>query len=614
MQYTVYVTLAPLIAAALLATLAYVWRYRAAPGATPLLWLIVAASGWLVANTLELRVPTESATVFWAKVTYPFIVAVPVAWLVFAYQYAGRGPRLAPSGIALLCVIPVITVALTWTNGSQGLVWERYEFVPIGHLLAMQVTHGAWFWIHVVYCYALVMLGAGVVLSEYVRSPKLYRGQATWAAVGVLLPLITNAIYVFHLIPALRKDYSPIAFAFASAAFVIGMMRYRLFDLKPVARNTVIDVMKDGMLVLDDQGRVVDINRAARDMIGVGSTDVVGESVETLLDPARAAWAGWFRSSGNVHTELSLDQEGGTRCLDLRLSRLADNRGQMTGRLIVLRDITQRKRAELERGAMLTELQQANVALHARNAELDAFAHTVAHDLKNPLGAILGYASFLTAQGELLPVADQFAAIQTIERLALRMDEIIEALLLLAGVRALPVVSEPLDMAEIVARALERLAEQVRQAAATVLTPPTWPLASGYAPWIEEVWYNYLSNALKYGGQPPRVELGAELSTEATPGLAPSDMVRFWVQDNGDGVTAEERDRLFVPFTRLGLTHAEGHGLGLSIARQIVEKSGGQVGVESEGVPGRGSRFYFTLPSAEPVTGDGQGASEQVGK
>jgi signal transduction histidine kinase len=107
---------------------------------------------------------------------------------------------------------------------------------------------------------------------------------------------------------------------------------------------------------------------------------------------------------------------------------------------------------------------------------------------------------------------------------------------------------------------------------------------------VEEVWANYVSNALKYGGNPARLELGSDPPLD--------NQVRFWVRDNGNGILPEMHPRLFLPFTRLPQAHATGHGLGLSIARRIIDKLGGQVGVISDGVPGRGSLFYFTLPAA----------------
>ena len=126
---------------------------------------------------------------------------------------------------------------------------------------------------------------------------------------------------------------------------------------------------------------------------------------------------------------------------------------------------------------------------------------------------------------------------------------------------------------------------------AEIILPRDWPIAMGHAPWIEEVWVNYLSNALKYGGMPPRIELGAAAQ--------PDGQVRFWIADNGRGITAQDKKRLFVPFTRLDQVRAEGQGLGLSIVRRIIDRLGGQVGVE--GIPGQGSVFYFTLPASRPV-------------
>jgi signal transduction histidine kinase len=118
-----------------------------------------------------------------------------------------------------------------------------------------------------------------------------------------------------------------------------------------------------------------------------------------------------------------------------------------------------------------------------------------------------------------------------------------------------------------------------------IVLPDAWPVALGHGPWIEEVWANYLSNAMKYGGKPPRLELGAETT---------GDNVRFWVTDNGPGLTPEQQSRLFVPFIRLHQVRATGQGLGLSIVRRIMEKLGGEAWVEGEF--GKGSRFGFTLP------------------
>jgi len=244
-------------------------------------------------------------------------------------------------------------------------------------------------------------------------------------------------------------------------------------------------------------------------------------------------------------------------------------------------------------------LRQRTTDLEARNAELDAFAHTVAHDLKNPAGAIVGYAEMLTREREKMPKDIEQRFLSTLARNARKMTVIVDELLLLSSVREQKEVeTEALDMAQIVSEAQARLQFLMEQYEGQIVVPNAWPVAVGYAPWVEEVWTNYISNALKHGGRPPHVELGADrLAVDPEAPAATADMIRFWVRDNGPGLTPEQRDRLFTPFERLHQVRVEGHGLGLSIVQRIVQKLGGQVGVKCNGQQGQGCTFYFTLPA-----------------
>jgi signal transduction histidine kinase len=254
-----------------------------------------------------------------------------------------------------------------------------------------------------------------------------------------------------------------------------------------------------------------------------------------------------------------------------------------------MREIGERSKAE-------HALRQQTLELQAQNAELDAFTHTVAHDLKTPLTGLIGYAHMLLGNGSDLTADDVDYSLRAIVRIGKKMSAIIGDLLLLAHVRSLSTVPcAALLMHTIIAEVEARLHETIMAAHATLIYPQEWPSACGYAPWVEEVWVNYISNAIKYGGEPPVVELGAEPLGQG--------FVRLWVQDNGAGLSLEQQSTLFTPFTRLQIDQAPGHGLGLSIVQRIVSQLGGVVGVESQ--LGGGSRFYFTLPVplAEPVAG-----------
>lgn len=262
-------------------------------------------------------------------------------------------------------------------------------------------------------------------------------------------------------------------------------------------------------------------------------------------------------------------------------------------------EVLARVQTHLTLRSLQKALQDANQALagkvaelEVKNAELDAFAHTLAHDLKHPVNALLLSTQLLQDEQwvQNLPPDDLVTIVRPVARSAAKLNEIIESILLLAGVRKASVQIKPLAMGKIVAESCQRLKGAIEQAGAEICLPGTWPVAVGYAPWVEEVWANYLSNALKYGGQPPRIELGAA----SLPGRQSA---RFWIKDNGPGLSAADCQRLFTPFTRIHTDRAEGHGLGLSIVQRIVERLNGQVGVESQ--PGQGSMFYFDLPLAE---------------
>lgn len=240
-----------------------------------------------------------------------------------------------------------------------------------------------------------------------------------------------------------------------------------------------------------------------------------------------------------------------------------------------------------EKEKALHALREYTDELQVQNAELDAFAHTVAHDLHGPLSILIGLADLLMFEDDPLSEEIQQEYLERIIQQGYKMHTIIREILLLASVRKAEVQKEPItNMDIIVADALSRVRRLVEEHQAQVVLPQNWPPALGYGPWLEEVWTNYLSNGVKYGGRPPHLEVVVSSA---------NGMVRFGVKDNGRGLSAEESKRLFTPFTRLHQVRISGHGLGLSIVQRIMDKLDGRAGVISQ--PGEGSCFYFELPT-----------------
>lgn len=237
----------------------------------------------------------------------------------------------------------------------------------------------------------------------------------------------------------------------------------------------------------------------------------------------------------------------------------------------------------------LMELRRLNAELKAQNAELDAFAHTVAHGIKNPLALIMGFADILRNHDVIQTHEETRECLLAIMQNVRKISNITDELLILSEVRKMDAHMSPLKMERVVTEAQARLDSLIESEQAQIILPSTWPTALGYGPWVEEVWANYISNAIKYGGRPPVVELGSTIQ--------PDGQIRFWVRDNGPGISPEAQRKLFTPFTKLHQVSIEGHGLGLSIVQRIVDRLDGTVGIESE--LGEGSTFYFTLPAAD---------------
>jgi PAS domain S-box-containing protein len=308
--------------------------------------------------------------------------------------------------------------------------------------------------------------------------------------------------------------------------------------------------------------------------MGLKPGQVVGMSLFDYFktgDAGHPSIAAHRRALAGEHASYVVELGG--RAYDSDVQPLYDALGNVVGTIGLAQDITALRRAEEAREKLI--------------AELDAFAHTVAHDLKNPLSAVLGFAELLTDRGVNMSRKDLVESLDAVSQSARKMNTIIEELLLLAGVRQTEVSVTPVEMGAVVKGALERVAYMVAEHRPEVKLPESWPAALGHAPWVEEVWANYLSNAMSYGGRPPKLELGSETA---------GDKVRFWVKDNGSGLTDEQQAKLFAPFTQLGQARTGGQGLGLSIVRRIMEKLGGEAWVESE--PSKGSKFGFTLPRA----------------
>jgi len=334
--------------------------------------LMSAIAWWSLSVAIEYASGGLAAKVFWMKMSYFGIVLVPVAWLVFTLRYADRVQRLTPRNLALLSVVAVVTLAMVWTNDSHHLMW-RDIWLDSGFVPAVDaVTHGAWFWIQAGYSYLLVLMGTVTLLSVYLHGSTVYREQVGVLLVASTVPWLANIAYVTGLGPSQPVDPTPLAFAVTGAAFSWGLFRLHLLDIMPVAHEAVFTSMVDGVVVLDIQGRIVDLNPAAQRVIGRERSRTVGQSFKLML-PAAAGLVEPGPDAAESQCVMALGEAENRRYHILSSSRIM-TKGRCSGHLVLLHDDTARVRVEADSrervrlAAELTEREKAEETLRASEA------------------------------------------------------------------------------------------------------------------------------------------------------------------------------------------------------------------------------------------------------
>jgi two-component system, cell cycle sensor histidine kinase and response regulator CckA len=325
------------------------FRRRALPGGFYLALMMAAAAWWALLYGFELTTPSIEGKVFWVKLEYMGAVAMPLAWLLFAWSYTGLARKLDRRVLVALCAMPVLTVLLTVTNGLHVLMWSTASLSPPGGFPAANLASGPWYWVNTAYCYGLVVAGSVLLLRMALRFPKLYRGQALLLLVAIVIPWIGNGLTVFVLVPHDSMDVTPFAFLFTGLVLLATMSRGRLFTrlpvLVPLARMQVLETMTDGILVADMEGRVVTANPAALAMFGREEREPVGATISELLGET-AQRVQSSSDGGERRFEIGVGEGEDRRHFDVVSSPLS-LRGGGVGSLLVLRDITERQRTEM---------------------------------------------------------------------------------------------------------------------------------------------------------------------------------------------------------------------------------------------------------------------------
>ncbi len=332
-----------------------IWRRsRTRSGKVFSVFLLLVAI-WTFLRMMETILLPMPEKLFWARLQYIPIVGSGPVWLQFCYEHQNQR-KLSIPGLGLLWVIPALTLAFLFNPQTTFLIWSKINPPSIPGLQVLLYEHGPWFWVIVIYTYLLILFGAWILLQGRRDTQSVFRKQALALLGGLLLPIGGNLLYLSWFNPLPGLDWTPFGFSLTALIYAISLFRLHLFDLSPISSQQVLHHIRDALLVLDDQQRLVEANSAAQQLLNLPTH-----------------WAGLsIKETGRFELSPQADEKTQVRifhrndhCFELRSLPLA------AGRLLILRDVTQQQRLQdelresKESYQRLIELSPEMICVHA---------------------------------------------------------------------------------------------------------------------------------------------------------------------------------------------------------------------------------------------------------
>ena len=321
--------------------IAYVWLRRGSPGAKSMLLILAAGVEYSVFYALEVNSSDIASKQMWGDIKYLGICFLPIAWLAFTLEYTGRRSWLSRRWVGFLAVEPLVVLTLLAIPATSHLV----HMFPVSSASTSVVTFGPVGWFNFVYSYGLIAISTGLFVATLGRIGRPYRRQARMVMASLAIPLVLNLLYNLNVGPFGTFDLTSFGFVLTALVMIWGILRLRLLDIVPVARSVVLETLEDGVVVLDAFSRIADLNPAAERVLGSSSVDALGRPIGEVL-PDVAFLVERAPASGSVNAEIRLSRTSGLRDYEVTVSPLPGGSRRATARLLVLRDVTERKLAE----------------------------------------------------------------------------------------------------------------------------------------------------------------------------------------------------------------------------------------------------------------------------
>jgi PAS domain S-box-containing protein len=564
--------------AILLPLAAYALVHRRVRGAVWYATLLLALSIWCAAYAWELSATTFAIKVLALKVKYIGVVLLPMAWLGFIYDLVAADEDDARLVVRTVGTASCVLLLVAWTDGWHGWFWGGLTLEGAGSGSVL-VGRGPGFWLNVALTYGALVTGVLVLAAQAVASPYLYRKRAAIIIAAAVVPWGGNLVFVAGDEHPGTVDLTPVLFAVTAILAALAVFRYRVLDPIPTLRDVRIEVIGDGLIIVDARGRVADLNRAAEGILARSRAAAAGLDLEQVL-----AGVGPL-DGGPERVDVRRQVAGSERTFDASVTPITTPTGQRTGWLVLLRDVTERRQLE-------EQLRQAQ-----KMEAVGKLAGGVAHDFNNLLTAIIGFTAL--ALDDVPEGSPASHALAQVRRSAEQAADLTRQLLAFGRRQILQ--PEPLDLSEVV-RQMEPMLRRLLGADIAIRCEYAehLPVVMADLIQVQQMLLNLVVNArdaMPAGGALTIVtgRLTVDRRVDGGPDVPPGDYVSLDVSDTGEGIAPRDLERIFEPFFTTK-EFGRGAGLGLSTVYGIAKQSGGDVFVRS--LPGAGTAFTVLLPAS----------------
>jgi PAS domain S-box-containing protein len=561
---------------------AYGWRHREAAGGRGFVVMMAAVAAHTTAQALRVHTDVSAFEVVLVKLSFAGQTVAIGAFLAFAIVYTGRGRWLRHPLVLLILGALAASVLLAATNEWHGLMFRGFGWARAG----WRPSPGPLLLVHGLIALTASLIAQALFVALVVQAPAFYRGQTMAVAFAGFLPVL--AVLTQLALPDWASSVPPIALGFAAMglAMAVATRHFGVLDVVPVARDVVFTRMSDAIVVLDNLGRIVDLNAEAATLVGLPLAQAIGRaSSEVFREQPELARLAADALPGEY--ELALTSAEGTHHYVVRVSRLPGVRGETTGAAVVLHDITARKEAE-------EALRKAHEELQALAKLRDDLTGMIVHDLRTPLTSTITGLRTMEVMGELDEDQRGLLAmsIQGGETLVGMINDLLDISKMEDGLLQLE--RRRVAPADLVASACEQVAALAAERGHEVRTEidAGLPEVEVDEDLIRRSLVNLLGNAIKFTPDGGTITVAAALAGE-------DPEIRFSVTDTGEGIPEESFGRIFEKFGQVEERKAGrkmSTGLGLTLCKLAVEAHGGRVWVES--TLGQGTTFSLTLPIA----------------